>query len=108
MEKKTNQMHARLKQMVMSEKLKEVLEDNLLEFSGETDGYWKDVESSVDDKGNKKQYMILKMAEGNYVRSSGDKDGDLKKSDIEYSFVILDGVDYKSNNANHKLLYMEV
>ena len=71
-------------------------------FSGITDGYWKDLES----KG--KKYMIINMEAGDYVRSAGQQGGDLSSDDVKNKFIILDGIDYKSNNASHKLLYMEV
>lgn len=80
----------------------EMLGENLIEFSGITDGYWKDLEAK------KKQYMILKMENGNYIRSTGVSGGDLSAADINNKFVILDGIDYKSNNSSHKLLYLEV
>lgn len=78
------------------------LGENLKKFSGVTDGYWKDLEPAG------KQYMILKMGYGNYVRSAGLLNGDLATSDVMNKFVILDGVDYKSNAAKDVLLYMEV
>ena len=71
-------------------------------FAGMTDGYWKDLEP----KG--KRYMIISMENGDYVRSAGHSGGDLSSSDILNKFVIVDGVDYKSNSNTHKLLYMEV
>ncbi|MGN1303907.1 MAG: hypothetical protein ACI4YB_02615 [Oscillospiraceae bacterium] len=71
-------------------------------FSGVTDGYWKDLE----EKG--KKYMIISMDSGDFVRSAGEKDGDLGSTDIKNRFVILDGIDYKSNYATHVLRYMEV
>lgn len=78
------------------------LGDNLHIFSGMTDGYWKDLET----KG--KKYMILSMESGDYVRSAGIQGGDLASTDIENKFVILDGIDYKSNSSSHQLIYMEV
>ena len=48
------------------------------------------------------------MGYGNYVRSAGLLNGDLATSDVMNKFVILDGVDYKSNAAKDVLLYMEV
>lgn len=78
------------------------LGNNLRVYSGVTEGYWKDVET------NDKKYIILSMQDGNFVRSTGVAGGDLRKSDTNGKFVILDGIDYKSNNAYHKLLYMEV
>lgn len=78
------------------------LGENLHVFAGETAGYWKDLES----KG--KKYMIISMELGDFVRSAGVQGGDLNSTDIENKFVILDGIDYKSNNSNHQLCYMEV
>lgn len=79
-----------------------ILKDNLLSFAGVTDGYWKDIET----KG--KKYMIINMQSGNYVRSAGKAGEELGYSDVLNGFIIIDGIDYKSNNATHKLLYMEV
>lgn len=78
------------------------VQENLIAFSGMTDGYWKDLEP----KG--KKYMIVSMDEGDYVRSAGHSGGDLSSADVLNKFVIIDGVDYKSNSATRTLLYMEV
>lgn len=78
------------------------LGDNLKAFSGVTDGYWKDLEP----KG--KKYMIIHMGDGDFVRSAGMSGGDLSSADIEDKFVIIDGIDYKSNSSSRQLLYMEV
>lgn len=78
------------------------VQENLIAFSGMTDGYWKDLET----KG--KKYMIVSMDEGDYVRSAGHSGGDLSSADVLNKFVIIDGVDYKSNSATRTLLYMEV
>lgn len=78
------------------------LGQNLIVFSGMTDGYWKDLE----EKG--KRFMIISMESGDYVRSAGKTGGDLSYIDIRDKFVILDGIDYKSNSDVDKLLYMEV
>jgi hypothetical protein len=71
-------------------------------FSGQTEGYWKDVEP------NDKEFLIIKMEDGNFIRHGGKKGEELKASDINGKFLILNGIDYKSNNANHQLVYMEV
>lgn len=78
------------------------LGENLVSFAGVTDGYWKDLEP----KG--KHYMIISMGSGDFVRSSGLSGGDLGNPDITNKFVIVDGIDYKSNSDTRKLLYMEV
>lgn len=75
---------------------------NLKEFSGKTDGYWKDIEP----KG--KKFMILSMEIGNFIRNSGISGEEYDRSSTYKKFMILDGIDYKSNSADDKLLYMEV
>ena len=52
--------------------------------------------------------MIVSMEIGDFVRPAGKSGGDLTGSDIKNAFVILDGIDYKSNYSSHKLRYMEV
>ncbi|MBQ2758569.1 MAG: hypothetical protein IJE93_02250 [Clostridia bacterium] len=79
-----------------------ILMDNLLSFSGQTDGYWKDIET------NDKKYMVFRIGSGDYVRSSNEKGGDLGYNDVVDKFVILDGIDYKSNNGKNRITYMEV
>lgn len=88
--------------MVESSDFVSRLGDNLHIFAGVTDGYWKDLET----KG--KKYMIISMGFGDYVRSAGLQGGDLASTDIKNKFVIVDGIDYKSNSSDRQLLYMEV
>lgn len=88
--------------MITLPEFKAKLGENLISFSGITDGYWKDLES----KG--KKYMIISMGAGDYVRSAGKIGGDLSHTDVTNKFVIVDGIDYKSNSTTRQLLYMEV
>lgn len=78
------------------------LKDYLKVYSGYTEQYWKDLETS------EKEYMILKIVNGNFVRNFGKKDENYSATDINVQFKILKGIDYMSNNANHKLFYLEV
>jgi hypothetical protein len=71
-------------------------------FSGVTDGYWKALRSS-DQK-----IMVISMVEGNLVRNTGKTGEELKASDVNGKFLLLNGLDYKSNNENHQLVFMEV
>lgn len=89
-------------EMIKSSDFKKNLGDNLITFAGVTDSYWKDLEP----KG--KKYMIISMGVGDFVRSSGLSGGDLSSSDILNKFVIVDGIDYKSNSRARELVYMEV
>ncbi len=78
------------------------LGENLHIFSGVTDGYWKDLETK------EKKYMIISMGSGDFVRGAGIQGGDLSSTDVENKFVIVEGIDYKSNSSTRQLLYMEV
>lgn len=89
-------------EMIKSSDFKKNLGDNLITFAGVTDSYWKDLEP----KG--KRYMIISMGSGDFVRSSGLSGGDLSSSEILNQFVIVDGIDYKSNSRARELVYMEV
>lgn len=76
--------------------------ENMRIFSGETDGYWKDIEP----KG--KKCMVISMEAGNYVRNAAEHREELDTNDINGNFLILDGIDYKSDSEEDKLIYMEV
>lgn len=89
-------------EMLNGVSFKDYLGDNLKSFKGATDGYWKDLETS------EKKYMVISMSNGAYVRSAGEKDGDLSSGDVKNKFLILDGIDFKSNYSGYELLYMEV
>jgi hypothetical protein len=74
----------------------------LKSYAGITEGYWKDLEP----KGTK--CLILKMETGNFIRNSGKNGEELNANAINKEFLILDGIDYKSNNADHALIYMVI
>lgn len=95
-------MYGNLCTIVRSGEKLGMLGENLYAFSGVTDGYWKDLEP----KG--KKYMIISMETGDYVRSAGNRDEEFSSKDVSEHFLIVDGIDYKSNFASHTLLYMEV
>lgn len=82
--------------------LKEYLGTELKIFKGDTQAYWKDLEPPS------RKCLILGMANGNYVRSSGVFGEELTSKDVNGQYLILDGIDYKSNNSTHEFLYMEV
>lgn len=84
--------------MILSDKLG----NEIKSFKGNTEAYWKDIEPK------NKKFMVISMESGNYVRNAGTFGEELSSDDINNKFVILDGIDYKSNNDYHELLYMEV
>lgn len=71
-------------------------------FKGITEGYWKDLEP------NTKKFLIISMEESNLIRNQGKNGEELKATDINTKFITLNGIDYKSNNSEHELVYMEV
>lgn len=95
-------MYSSICAMIKNGSLEEEFGDNLHIFSGETEGYWRDLETKD------KKYMIISMDNGDFVRSAGLQNGDKSSNDVREKFLILDGIDYKSNYATHKLKYMEV
>lgn len=95
-------MYKDIKQLIRTESFQEELGDNLKTFSGTTDSYWKDLESKD------KKFMIISIGNGDFVRSADKMGGDLSHQDILDNFVILEGIDYKSNDASRRLVYMEV
>lgn len=82
--------------------LKEKLGQELKIFKGDTEAYWKDIEPKD------KNFMIIDMEAGNYVRNAGVFGEELSGADVYSKFLILDGIDYKSNSNYKELLYMEV
>lgn len=96
------EMFGSICEMISQYDFEGTLGENLHTFSGITDGYWKDLEP----KG--KKYMIVSMGSGDYVRAAGQTGGDKSHDDILENFLILDGIDYKSNSDYRKLRYMEV
>jgi hypothetical protein len=71
-------------------------------YSGITEGFWRDLLPK------EKKVMVISMFESNFVRSTGKTGEELNASVVNGKFPLLDGLDYKSNNANHQLYYMEV
>ena len=69
-------------------------------FNGQTENYWKDIEPAGTE------WMILRIENGNFVRNLGKQTEELSAEKVNGKFPILNGIDYKSNKANHKLVYL--
>lgn len=99
----TELIYKKIKEFVQNKDiLKEKLGGELKIFKGNTEAYWKDIEPY------NKKFMIISMESGNYVRNAGVFGEEISSLDVNNKFLILDGIDYKSNNSYHELLYMEV
>ena len=86
------------------EKALELVKENteLVEFKGITDAYWKDLETA-DVK-----VMILSIPENTFIRSANDLKQELSAQEVNGSFLILDGLAYKSNISTKSIVYMKV
>lgn len=82
----------------------ELVKENigLIEFEGTTDSYWKDLETE-DTK-----VMILSIPNNTFIRSSNDLKQELSSKETNGSFLILDGLAYKSNNNYESIVYIKV
>lgn len=98
-----DKIHNQIVELVANKyKLKVSLGKELKIFRGDTEAYWKDIEP----KG--KKCMILSIEDGNYIKNAGVFGEELSSKDINGKFIILDGIDYKSNSTYKQLIYMEV
>ena len=97
-------MYADICRIVSASDFKELLGDNLksASFSAMADENW----IGVEPKG--KKYMIISMETESHVRPAGDRDYDFESKDVKNKFLIVDGIDYKSNSSLRQLFYMEV
>lgn len=86
------------------EKALELIKEStgLIEFKGETDAYWKDLETS-DTK-----VIILSIPENTFIRNANDLKQELSAEDVNGNFLILDGLAYKSNISTKSIVYMKV
>jgi len=71
-------------------------------FTGETNSYWKDLEE------DKTKIMVLSIPSGTFVRNTNKPKEELSATEVNGNFLILDGLDYKSNTAQTPIVYMEV
>lgn len=97
-----SELYEKLCKLNTASMLKNIFGKNLKFFAGQTDNYWKDLESK-DCK-----CMVLRIDYRDHVRSAGKKDQIFDSSAVNDKFVILDGIDYRSNMSSHVIYYLEV
>ena len=74
----------------------------LVTFQGQTDSYWKDLEIV----GTK--VMVISIPSGTFIRCAKNLKEELSSEKVNGKFLILDGLQYKSNNENNPIVYMKV
>jgi hypothetical protein len=82
---------------------KQLKEDiGFIEFLGETDNYWKDLEIT----GTK--VMVISIPKGTYITNPNDTKEQLSTENVNGDFPILYGLLYKSNIKALPIIYMKV
>ncbi len=74
----------------------------LHKFEGETDGYWKNLETAD------KKIMLLSIPAGTFITTPDNPKDELSVEDVNGKFLIMNGLLYKSNVTNKSIIYMEV
>jgi len=74
----------------------------LVTFQGQTDSYWKDLEIV----GTK--VMVISIPSGTFIRCAKNLKEELSSEKVNGKFLILDGLQYKSNDENNPIVYMKV
>ena len=101
----TMELYNELCSMTTNQNIKHIFEGKYDRFhiiKRNTHGNWDDM---ID---RKEKCMVLWMAEKCEVRPSGCRDICYKASDVKNQFMLLDGVDYRSQLATTELLVLEV
>lgn len=89
--------------MIKEEDFLDAVRDNIKQFTGNTNGYWKELEYSG------KKYMIIKTGKDTLIHSYHNKDEEYDYNAANNRFIITDGLEYNSNSdTNNTLIYMEV
>lgn len=74
----------------------------LVTFQGKTDSYWKDLEIV----GTK--IMVISIPSGTFIRCGKNLKEELSSENVNGKFLILDGLQYKSNDEYNPIVYMKV
>jgi hypothetical protein len=74
----------------------------LKRYDQATDSFWKDLVEKD------KQVMVICIAPGTYVRSTGVSGEESSAEVANGHYLLLRGLDYKNNKAGNALLYMEL
>ena len=74
----------------------------LVTFQGKTDSYWKDLEII----GTK--VMVISIPSGTFIRCGKNLKEELSSENVNGKFLILDGLQYKSNDEYNPIVYMKV
>lgn len=85
-----------------SDEFESAMGEHLKTAGGCTHETWRNIESSG------RNFMIIRIQTGQYVRAAGKKSEQLDYYDIATKFIVLDGIDYVGKHATDILYYMEI
>lgn len=77
----------------------------LSKFVGNTNGYWKDLVPKT------KKVLVLNISQGSLICAPTANDKipkELSAEEVNGKFLILDGLQFKSNNQNYSVTYLEI
>ena len=75
----------------------------LITFQSQTDSYWKDLEDV------KTKVMVISIPSGTFIRSAKNNiKEEFSDKEVNGNFLILDGLQYKSNDEYNPIIYMKV
>lgn len=77
----------------------------LSKFSGDTNGYWKDLVPKT------KKVLVLNISQGSLICAPTANDEipkELSAEEVNGNFLILNGLQFKSNNQNYSVTYLEI
>lgn len=88
--------------LLRSERLKEILGEDLKIVKRDTQAMWDPIERS------EVKIMALRIEPGTFIKNAGEFSEKLSREDVEDKFLLMNGLEYQCNNSNYELLYMEV
>lgn len=77
----------------------------LSKFLGDTNGYWKDLVPKT------KKVLVLNISQGSLICAPTANDEipkELSAEEVNGNFLILNGLQFKSNNQNYSVTYLEI
>ena len=95
-------MYKEIQNIIHSDEFENKLAHNLKKVVGTTEGHWK----TVEPRGN--QYMVISLGDTGFVRPADNDNYILGISDIKDQFLIVNGIEFKSDSRDCSLIYMEV
>lgn len=96
------QIKSSIESLLNSKSAEKILGDDLKIVRENTEEMWDPIEKST------VKVLIISIARGTFIKNAGDFSEKLGYEDVNKKLLRLNGLEYQSNSAVHKLLYMEV